>query len=67
VWRVDTLPHAGVLDDPITVLMQGGPAWAWHTIVGGRFVVRDGLPITVDLPTVLKRHRAAALRVQHGV
>ena len=61
------LPYAGVLDDPITGLMQCGPAWAWHTIVGGRFVVRDGLPITVDLSTVLERHRAAALRVQHGV
>ena len=34
---------------------------------GGRFVVRDGLPITVDLSTVLERHGAAALRVQHGV
>jgi 8-oxoguanine deaminase len=66
VWRVDTLPYAGVLDDPITGLMQCGPAWAWHTIVGGRFVVRDGLPVTVDLPTVLERHRAAALRVQRG-
>jgi 8-oxoguanine deaminase len=66
-WRVDTLPYAGVLDDPITGLMQCGPAWAWHTIVGGRFVVLDGVPVTVDLATVLERHRAAALLVQHGV
>ena len=63
VWRVDTLPYAGVLNDPITGLMQCGPTWAWHTIVGGRFVVRDGEPVTVDVPRVLDRHRRAAERV----
>ena len=66
VWRVDTLPYAGVLNDPITGLMQCGPTWAWHTIVGGRFVVRDGEPVTVDVPRVLDRHRRAAERVQRG-
>jgi cytosine/adenosine deaminase-related metal-dependent hydrolase len=66
VWRVAALPYAGVLDDPLTGLMQCGPAWAWHTIVGGLFVVRDGVPVTVDLPTLLERHRNAAVRVQRG-
>lgn len=64
VWRVNTLPYAGVLDDPVTGLMHCGPAWAWHTIVGGRFVVRDGELVTVDVPTALEMHRAAAARVQ---
>ena len=66
VWRVDTLPYAGVLGDPITGLMQCGPAWAWHTIVGGRFVVRDGHVRTLDVPRALERHRRASERVQHG-
>ena len=64
VWRMDTLPYAGVLDDPVTGLMHCGPASAWHTIVGGKFVVRDGEPVTVDVPEALRRHRAAASRVQ---
>jgi cytosine/adenosine deaminase-related metal-dependent hydrolase len=66
VWRVDTLPYAGVLDDPVTGLMHCGPAWAWHTLVGGKFVVRDGRLATVDVPRALQRHRAAAARVQFG-
>ncbi|MFF2370488.1 amidohydrolase family protein [Agromyces sp. NPDC058110] len=66
VWRVDTLQYAGVLDDPITGLMQCGPATAWHTIVGGRFVVREGRLQTVDVPVALERHRRAAERVQRG-
>jgi 8-oxoguanine deaminase len=52
--------------NPITGLMQCGPTWAWHTIVGGRFVVRDGEPVTVDLPRVLERHRRAAERLQQA-
>ncbi|MGW9183043.1 amidohydrolase family protein [Agromyces sp. NPDC055661] len=66
VWRVDTLPYAGVLADPITGLMQCGPAWAWHTVVGGRFVVRDGQLRTVDVPRSLERHRRASERIQLG-
>lgn len=66
VWRTDTLPYAGVLNDPLTGLMQCGPASAWHTIVGGRFVVRDGQLATVDIPRALARHRLAARRVQFG-
>jgi 8-oxoguanine deaminase len=57
---------AGVLNDPITGLMQCGPAWAWHTIVGGRFVVRDGEPVTVDVARALEHHRRASERVQRG-
>ncbi|MEE6166526.1 MULTISPECIES: amidohydrolase family protein [unclassified Mycolicibacterium] len=66
VWRVDTLPYAGVLNDPITGLMQCGPTWAWHTIVGGRFVVRAGELVTVHVPRALEHHRRASERVQRG-
>lgn len=66
VWRMDTLPYAGVLDDVVSGLMHGGPATAWHTIVGGRFVVRDGELVTVDVPETLRAHRRAAHRLQHG-
>jgi len=66
VWRIDTLPYAGVLDDPVSGLMHCGPAWAWHTIVGGRFVVRDGQLVTVDIPRALRSHRRAAERLQHA-
>lgn len=64
VWRVDTLPYAGVLDDPVTGLMQCGPASAWHTIVGGEFVVRAGELVTVEVSRALARHRSAAMRLQ---
>jgi len=34
--------YAGALADPIEAWLRCGPTGAWHTIVNGRFVVRDG-------------------------
>ncbi|MGR0218728.1 amidohydrolase family protein [Agromyces sp. ZXT2-6] len=67
VWRIDTLPYAGVLDDHLTGLMHCGPAWAWHTIVGGRFVVREQQVVTIDVGSALERHERASRRLQAAV
>ncbi|MGW1161550.1 amidohydrolase family protein [Streptomyces sp. NPDC002519] len=64
VWRMDTLPYAGALADPVTALFHGGPTWAWHTIVGGRFLVENGELRITGLDETLRRHREAARRIQ---
>ena len=45
-WRLDDLAGAGV-DDPVGALVLGAPRLA-HLVVGGRFVVRDGVLLTAD-------------------
>ncbi|MGW1001833.1 amidohydrolase family protein [Streptomyces sp. NPDC002520] len=66
VWRMDTLPYAGALADPVTALLNCGPTWAWHTVVGGRFLVESGEPQVPGLDDTLRRHRRAAHRIQHA-
>src|SRR4051794_23952467 len=42
VWRLTGPSFAGAVADPVEAWVRCGPSAAWHTIVGGRFVVRDG-------------------------
>ncbi|MBT3556161.1 MAG: 8-oxoguanine deaminase [Rhodospirillales bacterium] len=43
--------------DPVAALALCGPPQASHTVVEGRFVVRNGCMTTIDLPIVLEHHR----------
>lgn len=64
VWPRTGLAHAGTLTDQVEAWLRCGPAAARHTIVAGRFVVRDGRPVADDLEHVLGRHRRVAARLQ---
>jgi hypothetical protein len=61
---MDGLQHAGALSDPIEGWLRCGPTSARHTIVNGRFVVRDGAPVAADLEEKLAQHRRVATRMQ---
>jgi hypothetical protein len=50
--------------DPVEAWLRCGPTSAWHTIVNGRFVVRDGVLQHPDLPHVLQSHHEHAMRIQ---
>ncbi len=65
VWKLDGPRFAGAIADPIEAWLRCGPVSAWHTIVNGRFIVRDGR--IVDDPTLdemLHLHRRHAERIQ---
>ena len=47
---------AGAIADPVEAWLRCGPVSAWHTIVNGRFVVRDGSNVHRDLPHMLRAH-----------
>lgn len=64
VWRLVGPTFSGAVADPIEAWLRCGPASAWHTIVHGRFVVRDGEIVHPDLPHVLHAHAAHAARIQ---
>jgi len=52
--------------DKLAALVLAGPMQARHTVVEGRFVVRDGQVVTVDLPAVLERHDRVAQALANG-
>jgi len=61
--RLDHLGYAGALHDPLAALLFCDPQPAAYTVVGGRFIVREGQLQTVDLPRLVERHNRAARRL----
>jgi 8-oxoguanine deaminase len=37
-----------------------------YTVVGGRFIVKDGQMVTLDLPQHIEKHNRAAKRLLEG-
>ncbi len=58
--RLERLEYAGALHDPVAALVFCAPVQADYTVVGGRFVVREGHLTTIDLPTLVERHNRLA-------
>ena len=51
---------AGAQADPLAGLLFCGAPQVRHTIVNGRFIVRDGRLTTIELPTLIARHNRLA-------
>jgi cytosine/adenosine deaminase-related metal-dependent hydrolase len=64
VWSLTGPTFAGALADPIEAWLRCGPTGARDTIVHGRFVVRDGRPVSDRLDDVLRAHDRLARRIQ---
>ncbi|WP_334175061.1 8-oxoguanine deaminase [Pseudoxanthobacter sp.] len=60
---LDDVAFAGALADPVAAAVFCMPGRVRHTVVGGRFVVRDGAVVTVDLPAVVAEHNRHAARL----
>ncbi len=67
IWKLDGLPFAGVVDDPIEGWLRAGPTTVWTTIVAGNVVVDEGRVLHASLDANLAAHRAAAVRFQTPV
>ena len=66
IFDLNRLEFAGALHDPVAALALCGPVPAQHTIVNGRFVVRDGRLTTVDLGRLVARHNRLAADLING-
>ncbi len=64
IWKLTGPAFAGALADPIEAWLRCGPVSAWHTIVNGRFVVRDGHLVHPDIHRALASHAQHAARIQ---
>ena len=55
---------AGALSDPVEAWLRCGPVAARHTVVAGRLVVEDGVPVHPGLDELLAGHRRASAAMQ---
>jgi 8-oxoguanine deaminase len=61
--RLDRLPYAGGLHDPVAALVFCAPQQVDWLIVNGKIVVKDGELTTLDVPRLVERHNRAARRL----
>jgi cytosine/adenosine deaminase-related metal-dependent hydrolase len=61
--RLDRLDYAGALHDPLAAAVFCAPVSVDYTVVGGKFVVREGRLETIDLPVLVEKHNRAAGRL----
>ncbi len=65
--KLDRLDYAGALHDPVAAAVFCHPVRADFTVVGGKFVVRDGSLVTVDEKKLVERHNKASRRLMTSI
>jgi 8-oxoguanine deaminase len=63
-WPTYGIRFAGALTDMVEAWLRCGPLSAWHTVVAGRPLVRDGAFRFPGVEEKLRQHAAAAARLQ---
>jgi cytosine/adenosine deaminase-related metal-dependent hydrolase len=61
--NLEQLNFSGALHDPLAALVFCAPVTADYTVVGGKFVVKEGQLQTVDLPPHIEKHNQRARRL----
>jgi 8-oxoguanine deaminase len=61
--NLQRLEYAGALHDPVGAMVFCAPVKADYTVVGGKFVVKAGELVTLDLPRQIEAHNRAAKRL----
>jgi 8-oxoguanine deaminase len=64
--KLDKLEYAGGLHDPVAALVFCAPVKADYTVVGGKFIVKKGEFLPLDLRGLIEKHNQAARRVVNG-
>lgn len=64
--NLNRLDYAGALHDPLAAALFCNSAGVNYNVVHGRFVVRDGALVTLDLPMQIEKHNQAAKRLLEG-
>jgi 8-oxoguanine deaminase len=60
--NLNRLEFAGALHDPLAAIVFCAPVKADYTVVGGRFIVKQGQLETIDLPHLVEAQHKAAKR-----
>ena len=60
--KLDKLGFAG-MHDPVSSIVFGQPVNSDYTVVGGKFIVKEGQLVTIDKHKLAERHNKAAKRL----
>ena len=60
------LDYAGAGHDPVAAAVFCAPQKAAYTVVNGKFVVKAGQVVTVDMGPVVERHNQVAREMVSG-
>lgn len=63
---LNRLDYAGALHDPVAALVFCAPVRADYTVVGGRFVVKEGQLVNIDQNKLVEAHNKAARELVDG-
>ncbi len=58
--NLNRLDYAGALHDPVAAVLFCSPLHVDYTVVGGKFVVKEGQLVTLDLPKLIEDHNIAS-------
>ena len=61
--KLNRLEFAGALHDPVSALVFCQPPKTDYTVVGGKFIVKEGQLVTVDGSKLVEKHNKAAKRL----
>jgi cytosine/adenosine deaminase-related metal-dependent hydrolase len=61
--NLNRLEFAGALHDPVSALVFCQPIKVDYTVVGGKFIVKEGKLVTVDECKLVEKHNRAAKRL----
>jgi cytosine/adenosine deaminase-related metal-dependent hydrolase len=61
--NLDRLDYAGALHDPVAAIAFCAPQHVDYTVVGGKFVVKEGQIVTLDLQRLVEKHNKASKRL----
>jgi len=61
--NLNRLDYAGALHDPVAATVFCQPVCADYTVVGGRFVVKDGNLVSLEICKLIEKHNKAAKRL----
>lgn len=64
--NLNRLEYAGALQDPVAAIVFCQPRQVDYTVVGGKFVVKEGNLVTVDVSKLVETHNKAAKRLVEG-
>jgi 8-oxoguanine deaminase len=65
-FNLDRLDYAGALHDPVSALVFCTPQNVDYNVVGGKFIIREGQFMTLDLPKQIELHNKASFRLMEG-
>ena len=64
--NLNRIDYAGALHDPVAAALFCTPQKVDLNIVGGKVIVKDARMVTVDEPTLVRKHNQAAARIVNG-